>query len=125
MQWRSALRCYDGNWRPACVSRINDTVSDYGLLIILVSSSLAEFTLGASDGNDWYDVSLVDGFNVPVEITNNQGYVDSVNTTECVLTIISLFADAQWLHVPLICKQTQGVPFPSDLTRPPFFYQQS
>ncbi|KAG8892020.1 hypothetical protein FRC00_012797, partial [Tulasnella sp. 408] len=36
-------------------------------------ASLAEFTLGASDGNDWYDVSLVDGFNVPVTITNDQG----------------------------------------------------
>lgn len=32
-----------------------------------------EWTLGASNGADYYDVSLVDGFNIPVRITNNQG----------------------------------------------------
>lgn len=32
-------------------------------------STLAEFTLSASDGNDWYDVSLVDGYNLPMRIT--------------------------------------------------------
>ncbi|KAJ2922123.1 hypothetical protein H1R20_g14974, partial [Candolleomyces eurysporus] len=35
-------------------------------------ASLAEFTLG-SDGWDWYDVSLVDGYNLPVRISNNVG----------------------------------------------------
>ncbi|KAF9225917.1 Osmotin, thaumatin-like protein [Gyrodon lividus] len=33
-------------------------------------ASLAEFTLG-SGGVDYYDVSLVDGYNLPVSITNN------------------------------------------------------
>ncbi|KIO32727.1 hypothetical protein M407DRAFT_13891 [Tulasnella calospora MUT 4182] len=33
-------------------------------------ATLAEFTLGAADGNDWYDVSLVDGYNLPMRITN-------------------------------------------------------
>lgn len=32
-------------------------------------ASLAEFTLGGSTGNDFYDVSFVDGFNVPMTIT--------------------------------------------------------
>jgi hypothetical protein len=35
--------------------------------------SLAEFTLSASGGLDYYDVSLVDGYNLPVEIKNTQG----------------------------------------------------
>lgn len=32
-------------------------------------ASLAEFTLGGAMGNDFYDVSFVDGFNVPMTIT--------------------------------------------------------
>jgi hypothetical protein len=32
-------------------------------------ASLAEFTLGGSSGNDFYDVSFVDGFNIPMTIT--------------------------------------------------------
>ncbi|KAJ2922124.1 hypothetical protein H1R20_g14975, partial [Candolleomyces eurysporus] len=36
-------------------------------------ASLAEFTLGGAEGLDWYDVSLVDGYNLPVRITNNVG----------------------------------------------------
>ncbi|KAN0084304.1 Thaumatin [Tylopilus felleus] len=35
-------------------------------------ASLAEFTLG-SNGLDYYDVSLVDGYNLPLAITNNVG----------------------------------------------------
>lgn len=35
-------------------------------------ATLAEFTLGGTSGNpDYYDVSLVDGYNLPVSITNN------------------------------------------------------
>ncbi|TEB32623.1 thaumatin-like protein [Coprinellus micaceus] len=34
-------------------------------------ATLAEFTFDGTD--DWYDVSLVDGYNLPVRITNNQG----------------------------------------------------
>ncbi|KAI0708793.1 thaumatin-like protein [Fomitopsis betulina] len=36
-------------------------------------ASLAEFTLGGSNGFDNYDVSLVDGFNLPMRIDNNVG----------------------------------------------------
>jgi hypothetical protein len=32
-------------------------------------ASLAEFTLGGATGNDFYDVSFVDGFNLPLTIT--------------------------------------------------------
>ncbi|PVG04005.1 thaumatin-like protein [Serendipita vermifera] len=35
--------------------------------------TLAEFTLSASDNLDWYDVSLVDGYNLPMRITSTQG----------------------------------------------------
>ncbi|KAH7326954.1 thaumatin [Rhizoctonia solani] len=35
--------------------------------------SVAEWTLGASDDHDWYDVSLVDGFNLLMRISNNVG----------------------------------------------------
>lgn len=36
-------------------------------------ASLAEFTLQTSDGPDNYDISLVDGFNLPVSITPSRG----------------------------------------------------
>ncbi|KAF7291167.1 Thaumatin-like protein [Mycena indigotica] len=36
-------------------------------------ATVAEFTLSGSGNQDNYDVSLVDGFNIPVEITNNVG----------------------------------------------------
>ncbi|KAI9062423.1 thaumatin-like protein [Trametes sanguinea] len=36
-------------------------------------ATLAEFTLGTNGAQDSYDVSLVDGYNLPVRISNNQG----------------------------------------------------
>nr|GEW03903.1 hypothetical protein [Tanacetum cinerariifolium] len=36
-------------------------------------ATLAEFTIGGSGGKDFYDVSLVDGFNLPVSIVPNGG----------------------------------------------------
>ncbi|KAF9045536.1 thaumatin-like protein [Panaeolus papilionaceus] len=36
-------------------------------------ATVAEWTLSAAGGNDWYDVSLVDGYNLPMSITNNKG----------------------------------------------------
>ncbi|KAI4333352.1 hypothetical protein L6164_018178 [Bauhinia variegata] len=44
--------------------------------------SLAEFTLAANGGKDFYDVSLVDGFNLPLSITA-QGGSESCNSTSC------------------------------------------
>jgi len=43
-------------------------------------ATLAEFTLLASGGLDYYDVSLVDGFNLPVQITPS---VSSCHTAGC------------------------------------------
>ncbi|EAU84109.1 hypothetical protein CC1G_06971 [Coprinopsis cinerea okayama7 len=34
-------------------------------------ASLAEFTLSAAEDSDWYNVSLVDGYNLPIRISNN------------------------------------------------------
>ena len=49
-------------------------------------ASLAEFTLSGG-GLDWYDVSLVDGFNIPMSIETDKGCVSSVCsnniTTSC------------------------------------------
>lgn len=36
-------------------------------------ATLAEFSLNQSGGLDYYDVSLVDGYNLPMSITNNVG----------------------------------------------------
>ncbi|KAI0671562.1 Osmotin thaumatin-like protein [Trametes maxima] len=36
-------------------------------------ATVAEFTLGINGGPDNYDVSLVDGYNLPVRVDNNQG----------------------------------------------------
>ena len=36
-------------------------------------ASVAEWTLSSSDGNDYYDVSLVDGYDLPMRIDNNVG----------------------------------------------------
>ncbi|KAJ1387200.1 Thaumatin, conserved site [Sesbania bispinosa] len=44
--------------------------------------SLVEFTLASNDGQDFYDVSLVDGFNLPVKVTP-QGGSRGCNITSC------------------------------------------
>lgn len=44
--------------------------------------TLAEFTLGGYAGNDFYDVSLVDGFNIPMKI-RPQGGSGSCRVTSC------------------------------------------
>jgi len=36
-------------------------------------ATLAEWTLSAADGNDYYDISLVDGYDLPARIDNNVG----------------------------------------------------
>lgn len=36
-------------------------------------ATVAEWTLNGDDSQDYYDVSLVDGFNLPMQITNNVG----------------------------------------------------
>ncbi|KAF8911359.1 thaumatin-like protein [Mucidula mucida] len=36
-------------------------------------ATVAEWTLSADGNQDWYDISLVDGYNLPARITNNVG----------------------------------------------------
>ncbi|CAK9157683.1 unnamed protein product [Ilex paraguariensis] len=45
-------------------------------------ASLVEFTLAAAGGQDFYDVSLVDGFNLPVSVVP-QGGSGGCNSTAC------------------------------------------
>ncbi|KAL4632196.1 hypothetical protein ACB092_04G034600 [Castanea dentata] len=51
-------------------------------------ASLVEFTLSGSGGNDFYDVSLVDGFNLPLSITP-QGAA-SCQSTSCPANVNSV-----------------------------------
>ncbi|KAF5473709.1 hypothetical protein F2P56_005680 [Juglans regia] len=44
-------------------------------------ASLAEFTLADNGGQDFYDISLVDGFNLPVSITPQGGSVGCQSTS--------------------------------------------
>ena len=37
-------------------------------------ASLAEFTLRGNGGQDFYDISLVDGFNIPISVTPQGGF---------------------------------------------------
>ncbi|KAE8713191.1 Thaumatin-like protein 1 [Hibiscus syriacus] len=46
-------------------------------------ATLAEFTLGANDGQDTFDVSLVNGFNLPVSIAPQGGSGPICTTTSC------------------------------------------
>ncbi|EOY07992.1 Thaumatin-like protein 1a [Theobroma cacao] len=45
-------------------------------------ASLIEFTLAANSGQDFYDVSLVDGFNLPLSVTP-QGGSDGCSAASC------------------------------------------
>ncbi|CAK7331921.1 unnamed protein product [Dovyalis caffra] len=52
-------------------------------------SSLAEFTLKANDGHDYYDISLVDGFNIPLSATP-QGGSGGCSSTSCAANVNSI-----------------------------------
>ena len=73
LQWRISLRhrhrngAYCGHW-----SRI-DCAADGHILQGVPPVSLAEWTLGINGNPDFYDVSLVDGSNLPMTITSNKG----------------------------------------------------
>ncbi|PKU67926.1 thaumatin-like protein 1b [Dendrobium catenatum] len=53
-------------------------------------ASLVEFTLNGADGKDFYDVSLVDGFNLPVAVAPSGGRPGCDGTTGCAADIKSL-----------------------------------
>lgn len=46
-------------------------------------TTLVEFTLQGDGGKDFYDVSLVDGFNVPVSVTAQVGSRGACSSTAC------------------------------------------
>uniref|UniRef100_A0A6N2MKC7 Thaumatin-like protein n=1 Tax=Salix viminalis TaxID=40686 RepID=A0A6N2MKC7_SALVM len=48
-------------------------------------ASLAEFTLSGDGGKDFYDISLVDGFNLPISITPQGG--SDCNSTSCAANV--------------------------------------
>ncbi|XP_010536400.1 PREDICTED: thaumatin-like protein 1b [Tarenaya hassleriana] len=50
-------------------------------------ATLAEFTLDGSGGLDFYDVSLVDGYNLPVLVAPRGGSGDNCTTTGCVVDL--------------------------------------
>ncbi|GLT95508.1 hypothetical protein SLE2022_131870 [Rubroshorea leprosula] len=50
-------------------------------------ASLAEFTIGTFGGQDFYDVSLVDGFNLPVSITPQGGSGANCVSTSCAANV--------------------------------------
>ncbi|CAN1134851.1 Thaumatin-like protein 1a, partial [Linum perenne] len=49
--------------------------------------TLAEFTLGGAGGLDFFDISLVDGFNLPVSITVKYCVGGGCKTTTCTKSI--------------------------------------
>ncbi|XVF07809.1 hypothetical protein REPUB_Repub06bG0171900 [Reevesia pubescens] len=53
-------------------------------------ATLAEFTLAPNRGQDYYDVSLVDGFNVPVSITPQGGSGPTCTRTSCAANVNSV-----------------------------------
>ncbi|XP_030489075.2 thaumatin-like protein 1b [Cannabis sativa] len=53
-------------------------------------ATLVEFTLAPNNGRDFYDISLVDGFNLPVSVKpegGGSGSNDGCNTTSCSASI--------------------------------------
>lgn len=50
-------------------------------------ATLAEFTLNGADGLDFYDVSLVDGYNLPMLITPQSGTGGNCTATGCVVDL--------------------------------------
>ncbi|XVE76096.1 hypothetical protein DITRI_Ditri12bG0145700 [Diplodiscus trichospermus] len=52
--------------------------------------TLAEFTLAANGGQDTYDISLVDGFNLPASITPEGGSGPNCTTTSCAANVNSV-----------------------------------
>ncbi|GLT25754.1 hypothetical protein SLA2020_008630 [Shorea laevis] len=51
------------------------------------SVTLAEFTIAKTRGKDFFDVSLVDGYNVPLSITPQGGSGGNCATTSCAANI--------------------------------------
>ncbi|TXG66600.1 hypothetical protein EZV62_007875 [Acer yangbiense] len=53
-------------------------------------ASLVEFTIAANNGQDFYDISLVDGFNLPVSVTPQGGSGPTCTTSSCSANVNSV-----------------------------------
>ncbi|KAK1563639.1 hypothetical protein Q3G72_030528 [Acer saccharum] len=53
-------------------------------------ASLVEFTIAANNGQDTYDLSLVDGFNLPVSVTPQGGSGPTCTTSSCSANVNSV-----------------------------------
>ncbi|KAI9360958.1 thaumatin [Pilaira anomala] len=60
---------FNGNWSGRFWARQGCTGSACQVAGAAFPASLAEFTFLAADGKDFYDISFVDGYNLPVSIT--------------------------------------------------------
>lgn len=60
-------------------------------------ASLAELTLATGGGTDFYDISLVDGFNVPISLTPRGGSGGRCSTTSCPANVNSVCPSDLWL----------------------------
>lgn len=81
-------------------SNHNNSNSDFKILGPLgcVASSLAEVTFGGNGGVDFYDISLVDGFNLPVRMVPADGFEPgdghyNCGSAECVKNINDICPD--------------------------------
>lgn len=69
---KSKTYTFNGSWSGRFWARENCTGSGCAFAGAAVPASLAEFTfLAGSDGNDYYDLSFVDGYNLPLSVTPN------------------------------------------------------
>lgn len=67
--WGRTFCTFDGSGKGTCETGDCGGVLQCNGAGGVPPASLAEFTLGGATGNDFYDVSFVDGFNVPITIT--------------------------------------------------------
>ncbi|EJU04529.1 Osmotin thaumatin-like protein [Dacryopinax primogenitus] len=86
----SASTCLDGGCTGGLLCDVNTGTG-------MPPATLAEFSLGGTTGTDFYDVSLVDGYNLPIRITPTSG---------CAV------AECPWDLGPL-CPTTLAGPFDS------------
>ncbi|TFY83991.1 hypothetical protein EWM64_g20 [Hericium alpestre] len=67
---------YQTGWEAAAYTAVSFSVPDNwkaGRIWGVPPATVAEWTLQGDGNQDFYDVSLVDGYNLPMSITNNKG----------------------------------------------------
>lgn len=66
---KSKSYTFHGTWSGRFWARQDCTGSECQIAGAAFPASLAEFTFRAAGGNDFYDLSFVDGYNLPVSVT--------------------------------------------------------